>query len=159
MGDIFQTSPPHILMVMSKQNDRTTLILDTPNILFYHLHRGKQQVQMNLFALILLVSKHITAFATLTPKMENTYPAIGNILGHAVRSQNGKLIPSGNTDPDLVVLELGEETSLPILSNDNYRQEKYKSYSSRNSVIHYEIINGIILPRKQSWKNLIYGGE
>lgn len=132
------------------------VIIDTPNPLFYHKHRGDGQIQKNLLALMYLISSGIGIIATITPKMYRYDPVIVNNLELIIKSKGGQVIPVLDKDPDVVVLELSMETKLPILTNDKFKQDKYKQYPVSN-IIRYDVIGNRIKPRNKFWNNYLWG--
>ena len=47
---------------------------DLPNLIFYHFHKGLEQVNQNIMAFLNLISKKISIICTITPKMKKIIP-------------------------------------------------------------------------------------
>ncbi len=141
-----------------KPNNLKAIIVDTPNPLFYHKHRGEEQIRKNLMALMCLVTSGIGIIATLTPKMYRYDSQIVKNLEIIIRTKGGQAIPVWDKDPDVVVLELSMETKFPILTNDKFKQNKYKQYPV-NNIIRYDVIENRIKPRNKFWNNYVWGSS
>lgn len=130
------------------------VIVDTPNLLYYNQHKGKNQFNSNLIAFLGLLSLKIQITVILTPKIEREYPQIFNNLSKIFLSGGNGVIFTGNQDPDEVLLQFADENKTSILTNDKFRQSKYLKFRSRNKVIRYCIRSNLIVPMNKIWKNI-----
>ena len=143
---------------MKAHNNSPMVILDTPNILYYKLYKGEEQIANNLKAIVDLIMKRIRLIPIITPKMEKSHPTEFGLLRQIIEEESGRVIYSQKTqDPDRVILEMAINSKVPIITNDKFRQPEYKHYSSvKSRLIQYYIRDGVLIPRKTYWKNYLW---
>jgi len=130
-------------------------VVDTPNLLFYHSHRGISQIESNIVAILVLCSGGLQLIMTLTPKIQKEIPEFGNFMEIISNSNKIKLVETKLQDPDEVALSLADELKAPIITNDKFRQDKYKNFKSRSRVIRFDIIGEKLIPRSPYWQAYI----
>ena len=142
---------------MKKNLTTRQVVLDTPNILFYQLYKRKHYTEKNSNAILNLLASDVKIIASITPKMLKEIPRISEFLMLAIRSNDGLAIFTKNNDPDEVVLQIADEQKIPIITNDKFRQTKYKKYKSKKRFIRYIIEKQRLIPIDDFWKNYLMG--
>ena len=128
------------------------VVLDTPNILFYLQNSRGFRIESNLMAILRFISKPIAVILVITPKVQKACSRELARIAGIVERKKGKVVysPRG-VDSDVIILEIARRTGLPIISNDKFRQAKYRKYSSVKSRVipFYMKDERIILKNKQ----------
>lgn len=135
-----------------------TIVLDTPNILYYKLQNGNNQFTKNLIALLKFLNQKIRLVAIITPKMIREFPKQTNFLCEMINRKGGRAQITNHHDPDVIILQEADNLSGFIITNDKFRQKKYQSYKSRMRVIRFSIQENLLIPRSKFWKK-IFGGS
>ena len=110
------------------------VVLDTPNILFYLQNSRGFRIESNLMAILRFISGPIPVILVITPKVQKACSRELARIARIVERKKGKVFysPRG-VDSDVIILEIARRTGLPIISNDKFRQAKYRKYSSVKS--------------------------
>ena len=128
------------------------VIFDTPNILYHLQNRVGFRIESNLMAILRFISGPIPVILVITPKVQKECSRELARIARIVERKKGRVFysPMG-VDSDVMILEIARRTGLPIISNDKFRQSKYRRYSSVKSRVipFYMKDERIILKNKQ----------
>ncbi len=120
------------------------LVIDTPNVLFHHKQR-EGQTDKNLLALMNFILVNRTPMiCVITPLMLQKFKEQMDLIKSIIESNHGTIVYSYNEDPDIIVLQIAENQDIPILSNDKFKQSKYKKFKSRTNRIGFKIKNAAL---------------
>ena len=136
------------------------VILDTPNILFHLQNRGGFRIESNLMAILRFISRPIAVILVITPKVQKACSREFAKIARIVKRRKGGVIysPRG-VDSDLIILGIARRTGLPIISNDKFRQSKYRKYSSvKSRVIPFYMKDERIILKKNQVGTRVEGG-
>ena len=131
------------------------LVLDLPNILYNHKHRGEEQLDINFLAFMNFInysdSLGTPCILLITPKLEKEYPErIGllvNYVTNFTKTKGWQVIYSTRIDPDEEILDYSEQLKYPIISNDKFQQKKYNEFGiARSLVISFKIGKKCMFP-------------
>jgi hypothetical protein len=137
--------------------EKPIYVVDTPNIIFYGGYNQQRNV-LNFIALVnYILEGSIACILSITPKMLKIMP-IGSFFYQVLtNTQLVNMVNTGHKDPDEIVLQIANEHSLPLISNDKFRQRRYKILKTGVDVKNFIIKNGrIILLNRTSEKRRVY---
>ena len=108
---------------MEKINPIQDLVIDTPNPLLYHAHRGFMQIKSNRLALINFLAKpqEFNIVAAVTPMMKSKFPKLVLSITKLVNASGGSFFETKGNDPDMAIIDQAIVLDAHILSNDKYR--------------------------------------
>ncbi len=125
----------------------SVIVLDTPNVLLYHKHRGQNQILNNLLALVafLLNPGKMTPITVVTPFMQKKFSEEIEFMLRIIDSNGGKFFMTRHHDPDLDIITTAINSHGYILSNDKYRDYPDFSDYVEKMRIPFEIRKGKII--------------
>ena len=123
------------------------IVLDTPNVLLYHKHRGQNQISNNLLALVTFLSnlRSMTPVIAITPLMRKEFSEQIEFICRINESRGGTAFKTNHLDPDLDIITEAINLHGKILSNDKYRDYPDFSDYVEKMRIPFEIRKGKII--------------
>jgi hypothetical protein len=123
------------------------LVVDTPNVLFTRKHKTSDFTS-NILAFTKYCGKvkDTVIITVVTPLMKKLLSENLTLLKFFIEVNGGLIVESKNKDPDIVVLNLAKKYQCKILSNDKYKQGKYKDFEEqRKNCIRFKILKQKLL--------------
>lgn len=133
-------------------NQIQDLVLDTPNSILYHAHRGKKQVEMNKAALLnfLITPREFDLHPAITPMMKKRFPKLVWLISKISNSNGIFTFETKGDDPDISIITHAKTIDAYILSNDKFRQYPRFQRFIRDHRFSFEIIQNQIITEATS---------
>ena len=84
-----------------------SLVVDTPNPLLYHAHRGNKQIEANELALINFLNKEqrFNVVTAITPMMKRRFPKLVWLITKLIKASGGSSFETEGIDPDCSIID------------------------------------------------------